>query len=266
MGSFLLCIFCNLCFLPFSLFGYESQNEFDLANSNDISKSDENTIGEKYLITQKDLLLRNSQIKDRYTFEVLGKEFVGFPNVFSPKACGENGFFIDWIPINAGDVVLEVGCGTGFFPVFAVLKGAAKVLATDINPDAVNNTAENAKLYQMEMEIKAIQSDIFNEISYNLKFDLIYWNIPFTSTTETELTVLDLAVFDPENKFLDRYLSEGEKFLKPNGRLLLGYSSTHGNISKMMKIAKKYQWTVELLAQTGNEDTILVELYEFKKN
>lgn len=83
---------------------------------------------------------------------------------------------------------------------------------------------------------------------------------------ESDLSLLDLAVFDPENQFLDRYLTEGEKYLKPNGRLFLGYSSTHGNISKMKEIAHKYQWTIELLAQTGHEDTILVELYEFKKS
>lgn len=266
---FLQCIFYSLCFLPTSLPGYENQSAVGLAKVNHkdcSSKSDAYPIKEKYLAAQKDLLVRNKLIKDHYTFEVLGKKFIGFPNVFSPKACGENGFFVDQIPINPGDVVLEIGSGTGFFPVFAVLKGATKVIATDINPDAVDNIAENAKLHQMEWKIEAMQSDIFNELSNHFKFDVIYWNIPFTPTSEQELTILDLAVFDPENKYLERYLSQGAKFLKPNGRLFLGYSSTHGNISKMKEIAEKYQWTVKLLVQTGHEDTIVIELYEFKKN
>jgi SAM-dependent methyltransferase len=222
-------------------------------------------IKDKYLSAQKDLLERNKLIKDLYTFNVLGEYFVGFPHVFSPKECCEDGFFVEQIPINQGDTVLEIGAGTVFFPVFAVLKGATKVIATDISQYAVDNIAENARLHRMESKIEAIQSDIFDALPNSLKFDLIYWNIPFTPTKESDLTLLDFIVFDPENKFLDRYLSEGGKFLKPSGRLFLAYSSTHGDVSKMKEIAEKYRWSVELLAQVGNEDTIILELYEFKK-
>lgn len=250
------------------LFVIQSQKVFCESDSTyDISSNlDFYSVKDKYLAAQKDLLARNKLINEPYTFTVLEHAFIGLPNVFSPKACGENGFFVEKVPINSGDIVLEVGAGTGFFPIFAVLKGAQRVIATDISSDAIKNIIENAKLHGMESQILAAQSDVFNEIPEDLKFDVIYWNIPFTPTMEKDLTLLDLMVFDPENKFLERYLADSAAFLKPNGRLFLGYSSTHGDVAKMKEIAKRNHWNVELVAQKGNEDTIIVELYEFKSN
>lgn len=253
---FLSCIFILL-----GLFNSQAFSE-----NSDLKTICEGTyeIKEKYLRGQMNLILQNKAIQDQYTFSVLGENFVGFPNVFSPKVCHEEGFFVERIPIHEGDSVLEIGSGTGFFPVFAIKKQASQVIATDINPDAVKNTLANAKLHQMESQIKAIQSDIFNALPPDLKFDVIYWNIPFTPTHETNLSLLDLSVFDPGNAFLERYLKECASFLKPDGRAYVGYSSTHGNVSKLKALAKKYNLNLTQVAQTGSEDSIIVELFEFK--
>jgi hypothetical protein len=50
--------------------------------------------------------------------------------------------------------------------------------------------------------------------------------------------------------------------------MLLGYSTTHGDIDLMYKWAKEYGWNVTLINKTGdeNKDFITVELYEFKLN
>lgn len=248
----------------FCLFFALQINEAFSEDTIDCLSSNAYRIKDKYVAAQKDLLTRNKQINEQYNFTILGKEFIGLPNVFSPIACGEQGFFVEKIPISSGDIVLEIGAGTGFFPVFAVIKGAQQVIATDISSDATKNIIANAKLHGMDRQILAIQSDLFNDLPKEYKFDVIYWNIPFTPTEEKNLSLLDLMVFDPENKFLERYLAEGAFYLKPKGRLFLGYSSTHGNIQKMKEIAKKNHWNVTLLAQKGTPDTIIVELYEFK--
>ena len=75
--------------------------------------------------------------------------------------------------------------------------------------------------------------------------------------------MLDLFVFDPGNRLSERYLAEGAKFLSSNGRLYLGYSATHGDVPRMKTIAEKYGWNVRLIVSAGNEDTIIVQLYEF---
>jgi HemK-related putative methylase len=219
----------------------------------------------KFVEAQESFIAKNKLIKERYTFEVLGKTFVGYPNVFSPKACGEDGFFAKQVPIHKGDTVLELGAGTGFFPVFAIEKGASKVIATDVNPDAVKNTDENVKLHKMESKITVIQSDVFAQIQPDQKFDVIYWNIPFTPTKKKNLDLLDLSVFDPNNQLLERYLADGAKFLTPKGKIYLGYSATHGDVDKMKALAKKYAWDVHLVVSAGDENTIIVQLYEFTR-
>ncbi len=72
-------------------------------------------------------------------------------------------------------------------------------------------------------------------------------------------------MFDPGNKFLERYLIESAQFVKSEGIVYLAYLPTHGDVSKMKAIAKRYNWNVKLLAPTGNEDSIIVQLYEFKQ-
>ncbi len=225
------------------------------------------SVDNKYIKAQHELLAKNKLIKEIYSFSILGREFYGYPTVFSPKICGEKGFFVQNLPIKSGDYVLEIGAGTGFFAVFAVLQGASHVVAVDINPLATQNIKHNAYFHGMESKITEINSDIFSALpdinGGKYEFDVIYWNIPFTPSAKNDLEVSDLMVFDPQFTFLERYLAEAGNFLKPNGRLYLGYSSTHGDVTKMKELAQKYHWRVELVAHKGSADTIIVELFEF---
>jgi hypothetical protein len=40
---------------------------------------------------------------------------------------------------------------------------------------------------------------------------------------------MEMAVFDPGLKLMERYLTEGFDFLTPGGELFVGYSSTHAD-------------------------------------
>lgn len=71
------------------------------------------------------------ETKDKYNVEILGKKFVVFPDVFSPKYFRDPEFFVKELPIKNGETFLEIGCGTGIISIFAVLKGASKVVAID---------------------------------------------------------------------------------------------------------------------------------------
>ncbi len=70
---------------------------------------------------------------------------------------------------------LELGCGTGFISVLAAYKGA-KVLSTDILPEALKNTALNAELNRVTVE--TLKSDLFESIP-SQHFDYILINPPY---------------------------------------------------------------------------------------
>ncbi len=127
-------------------------------------------------------ILKESQ-KEIQKYEVVidKNKFIVYPNVFSPKYFNDTEFFAKEIPIKKGDEFLEIGCGTGIISVFACWKGAKNVVAVDINPSAVKNTKDNAKLHNLGNKINAVQGDIFNSLK-DEKFDVIFWNVPFAFT------------------------------------------------------------------------------------
>ncbi|MBA2729112.1 MAG: methyltransferase domain-containing protein [Parachlamydiaceae bacterium] len=214
------------------------------------------------------LLEQNRRIESNYQFTFHGKTFVGYPNVYSPIIFPGANKQTD-IPIRTGDHFLEIGCGTGIFSVLAALEEAEIVFAIDINPDAVANTIENAHLHGVADKMQVLQGDMFDPLEETQLFDVIFFNIPFChrDCKIDELTMLGQSLYDPEHELLHRYFKEGKIHLKEGGKLILGYSTTHGNIELMYELAKKYNWQVTLLNKVGDEvtDFITIELYEFRQ-
>ena len=214
-----------------------------------------------------ELLEQNQRIESKYAFEFKGRPFVGYPNVYSPVIFPGADKQSD-IAVKEGDAFLEIGCGTGTFSVLAALEGAQRVVAIDINPDAVANTAENARLHGVENRLTALQGDMFQPLADGQHFDVIFFNIPFCHRNcgTQELSMLARSLFDPEHDLLHRYLKEGKAHLKEGGRMVLGYSTTHGDVKQMREWADQYGWDVALLHKQGDEavDFITVEMYEFR--
>lgn len=211
------------------------------------------------------LLEQNNQIQEKYDFQFQGQNFVGYPNVFSPVVFAAGGTHYDLV-IHPGEHFLELGCGTGVFSILAALDGAASVTAVDINPDAVANARENVVLHGLSDKMTVLHGDLFQPIPAEQRFDVIFFNVPFThrDCTVDDLPMIARSVYDPEHHFLHRYIKEGRDHLAPGGRMLLCYSTTHGDIDLMFTWAEKYDWEVSLLYQIGKEgDFITVEFYQF---
>jgi len=62
--------------------------------------------------------------------------------VYEPKE--DSQLLADNLQVKNGDIVLDMGCGSGIQGITASLK-AKKVLSVDINPAAVKATAKNAE-------------------------------------------------------------------------------------------------------------------------
>lgn len=220
---------------------------------------------EDYLEGTAKVLRENEAEKERYEVEVLGRKFVVHPNVFSPKYFFDTEFFAQELPVKQGEEFLEIGPGSGVTVVFAALRGAKHVTAIDINPDAVANTKENAKINGVEDRVTVLQGDLYAPLKEGSTFDTIYWNTPFGYVDESqEVKVLEKAVYDPGYKSTQKFVSQASKYLKKDGRLLIGFSTTLGKFDILQKFLEEAGFTVKLVAKTGSVEThpVYFEIFE----
>lgn len=208
--------------------------------------------------------------------------FVQYANVYSPEyiigSDIQRSLFLPTslaLPIMKGEHFLEICCGTGVFSIFAALDGAEKVVAIDINPDAVENAIENSKKHEVSEKVTVLQGFMFSPLQKEQLFDVIFLNIPFLyRSCSDHLRTVDRKKNNFERELLCCYLKEGKSHIKRSGRMLLCYSTTRVEIEKMYQLAKEYGWEISLLQEESNliyeddswgkENCINVGLYELR--
>jgi release factor glutamine methyltransferase len=140
-----------------------------------------------------------------------GKRLVIFPGVYKPLeneyACADY--------CRPGDKVLDLGCGSGVGAVFCAPK-ARELLAVDISPSAVKNTAENCRRNGIG-NVTVRQSDMFASVEG--KFDLILANPPYL---EAEFEDKDRQ-FATSKRYLPVLFSQVGQYLARDGLLLIQY-------------------------------------------
>lgn len=211
-------------------------------------------------------VLRDSEFETKkYEVEILGRKFVVYPNVFSPKYFNDTEFFARELPIRAGEEFLEIGPGAGVASVFAALRGVKHVTAIDINPAAVKNTKENARLNGVKEKLTVMVGDIYEPLAKNSKFDTIYWNTPFGYVNKSKnISILEKAVYDPGYKATHRFISQAKQHLKENGRLLIGFSTSLGKFGILKKFLNEAGFQVRLISKTKSVEThpVFFEIFE----
>lgn len=176
-----------------------------------------------------------------YSVKVLGKELIVFPKVMSPKYDWSGSFHARKLGKVAGKDFLELGCGSGIVSLFAALKGAKKVVAVDINKDAVANTTANFKKYKLRTA-KAFHSNLFSKVAG--KFDVIVFNLPYHGNKPKDL--LERGVADEGYKTMRRFLKQAGRFLKIGGEMHVGFS-TSGDTKLLMRTIKENGFQVKKL-------------------
>ena len=107
-----------------------------------------------------------------------GNPLIILPTVFDPMRHWSGEMLADNLVLEDGDVVMDMGTGCGIQAIAAAEK-ASRVLACDINPMAVKCARVNAVLNGVEAKLEARQSDLFENVRPDEKFDLIIFNTPF---------------------------------------------------------------------------------------
>ena len=100
------------------------------------------------------------------------------PSVFHPGFFYSTKYLLEYCVANHAiqqKKILELGAGSGLISVFLAKEGGL-VYASDINPKAVDNIKENARLN--DLSITTYHSDLFDEIPSQI-FDVVLINPPY---------------------------------------------------------------------------------------
>ena len=154
------------------------------------------------------------------------------------------------LSVDENDVVLDMGTGCGILGILAAKK-AEKVVATDLNPHAIDCAKMNAKLNKVADKMDIRLGDLFQPVKQDERFSLILFNAPYLpSNPDEEKTWIGRAwAGGPMGRqLIDRFISEAPQYLNKNGRILLVQSSL-SNVNE----------TLQKLRETGLKARILAE-------
>jgi release factor glutamine methyltransferase len=144
--------------------------------------------------------------------------------------------------------VLEIGAGTGLLSLCCLKAGAAKVVATDVNPAAIANTLYNAGALGLSdrLETRLVpleRSAAFAVIPAEEQFDLIISNPPWENRTPGRID--DYALYDDGFRLMHSLLAGLAGHLKPGGRVLLAYGCVDA-IKTLHKLAPGFNFAVRV--------------------
>ncbi|UTM47191.1 methyltransferase [Glutamicibacter mysorens] len=122
-------------------------------------------------------------------------------------------------------IVFDIGTGTGVLAAILARRGAGEVIATDLNPRAVQCAQENMQRLGLAERVHVVMADLWPE--GNRRADLIVCNPPWIPGRPT--SALELGIYDPESTVLNRFLDELPDHLTPEGEawLLLSDLAEH---------------------------------------
>ena len=132
--------------------------------------------------------------------------------------------------------ILDLGTGSGVIGItLSKLFPNSKITVTDISTKALQIANKNIKQHKLK-NINSIESDWFNNIKKNEKFDLIMTNPPYVSKDDPHLINPELkfepsnALVSADNGFSDifKIIDESPKFLKIEGRLFIEHGYNQG--------------------------------------
>ncbi len=170
--------------------------------------------------------------KKPYEVKIGDLELTVYPKVFPPVSP----FNYDSTPLlesndtKKGEIVLDIGTGSGVHAIVSGLKGAEKVIATDISQYAIDNCLYNSEKHGLGEIIQARKGNLFEPITQygkSMGFDLIIANLPFVDHPADKF--YEHWVYDPDYKTHKQFFSEVGGHLKNNGRILIAFSDI-GNV------------------------------------
>jgi release factor glutamine methyltransferase len=156
------------------------------------------------------------------TMDFLGRQLTVSPHVMAPVPYDLNLLSQAVLKeVKASDSVLDLGTGSGVQAIVAASK-AKRVLAVDVNPEAVRCARTNVARNGLMSRIRVLRSDLFQRAKG--RYSLILFDPPFRWTTPRDAWELSSA--DPGYRTLQAFFRESRAHLTPGGRILLHFGTS----------------------------------------
>lgn len=128
------------------------------------------------------------------------------------------------LEVKEGDVVIDVGCGTGILGIIAAKLGAAKVYGVDASPDVVAVGSANAATHGVADRMEFYHGDLFGPLPKDVRADVIIGDvsgIPDALAADSGWFPSKTGGGPRGSELPVRMLAEARRWLKEGGRLLL---------------------------------------------
>jgi HemK-related putative methylase len=189
---------------------------------------------------------------------ISGKTYEISENVFNPRHYFTSRFMAKHIMVTSKDTVLDMGTGSG---IQAITSGHAgsKVIAVDINPEAVMFAQKNVKANGLEYTVSVLEGDLFTSLDPQHKFSVILFSPPYLEGKPE--TYFDMALYDSDKELVSRFFRDAKEYLCPGGYVQMIYSSLAGT-EQAVSIAEQSGWDHSIMARarTFTEEFIIYRL------
>ena len=129
---------------------------------------------------------------------------------------------------------LDMGTGSGIQALRFAELGATEIWLADINSEAVACAKEKLAAAGFHGKTVCVESDLFEKIPANEKFDAIAFNPPYLPSDGVKHVELDGGKNGRET--LDRFLSEIPQHLAPHGECFFLQTDLNGEKETMEKL------------------------------
>jgi SAM-dependent methyltransferase len=130
--------------------------------------------------------------------------------VFSPV----RGEYVDLVanqPLPSMSLAFDVGTGTGVLAAVLARRGVERVMATDVDPRALDCARENIQRLGLSRQVSVIEANLFPEG----RAPLIVCNPPWLPARPS--SAIEHAIYDPDSRMLRGFLDGLSTHLTPGG-------------------------------------------------
>ncbi len=139
-------------------------------------------------------------------------KFVIFSNVLKPMSSLVLTQYLYSNPdIYHGKTVLDLGSGSGILGIIAAVRGASRVIFSDVSLDAYFNTVGNLHEICPEKNTTVVRGDLFENIEESV--DVIIFAQPYFPDDPIEEFPVTLGMLD-SGSLMQRFLNDAKKFVK----------------------------------------------------